>query len=274
MISCSQSLLVSLVAPAAAQAAGGYQCCRKRREGDLGTKGPQRGAPAWVVPGELGRWNGWKWMEMVNGWVGELFCRLKGLYSTYIYKYMYRERETYRDIKRYRETYRHTYTYYIYIHIYYFQIQKQNGTLEPLLLLGCKSKHEHVCCRCLGFMKIWMHWRMEEWWMWFPIIQWFVKIQTFIESLWWFWCNGFCRSLMTWPGGWPLPAEVPQIVNDGVTIARAITLQVQFSEGFWRVPQVPHPIPGAKETTSLEVNPKRRWWEKHWECAFLWVNKK
>ena len=56
--------------------------------------------------------------------VGELFCRLKGLYSTY------------------------------YIYIYCFQIQKQNGSLEPLLLLGCKSKHKHVCCRCLGFMKI------------------------------------------------------------------------------------------------------------------------
>ena len=39
-------MLVWSLYPAAAQAAGGYQCCRKRREGDLGTKGSQRGAAA------------------------------------------------------------------------------------------------------------------------------------------------------------------------------------------------------------------------------------
>jgi hypothetical protein len=60
--------------------------------------------------------------------VGELFCRLKGLYSTYIYKYMYRERETYRDIKRHTG---------IHIHIIYIlfpnpKTERLPGTLAAV----------------------------------------------------------------------------------------------------------------------------------------------
>ena len=255
MISCSQSLLVSLVAPAAAQAAGGYQCCRKRREGDLGTKGPQRGAPAWVVPGELRRWNGWKWMEMVNGWVGwwmwvSCFAVWRGYtVHTYINICKERERETYRDIKRHKDIHIHI----LYTYIYCFQIQKQNGTLEPLLLLGCKSKHKHGCCRCLAFMKICIEgWKSDECGSQEfsdmsksrPLLNHFDDFDATVFAVLW------------WPGGRPLPAEVPQIVNDGVTIARAITLQVQFSEGFPRFPKFSIQSLGLKKRHHLRLTPK------------------